>query len=116
MNLSLAARVVIAVGMALVAVPAGAAEFASLMKWLPEDANVLLVLNVDQMLARPMAVKEGWREAHAKSFGETPLMVPPKAKEFVLASQLDLEFMKPRWEVAVMNLSLDPTVKQIATR
>jgi hypothetical protein len=94
----------------------GQTRFSDLVDCVPASANTLVVLHVDHILSSPLAVSEGWRAAYEEEFDSTPMMVPPKAKRFVLASHVDLKHMQPRWEVAVMELSRDFSVEELAER
>ncbi|OHB78342.1 MAG: hypothetical protein A2W31_09275 [Planctomycetes bacterium RBG_16_64_10] len=91
-------------------------QFVDLLQLLPGEANVLVVLNAEKIFASPLAVKEGWRQRYEESFAAAPMLLPPKAQQFVLAAKLGLEFMEPQWEVAVTKLSRDPTVAEVAKR
>ncbi len=90
-----------------------AAAFESLLRRIPDSANAIVVLHVDSIFASPLAQAEGWREKYADKHAGTPLIVPPTAKRFVLGSQLDIESMHPLWEVASMELSVDPSAEDI---
>jgi hypothetical protein len=52
----------------------------------------------------------------ADSAESSPLMLPPSAERAVLAAELDIASLRPQWEAAVMTLSVDPTVQQIAAK
>jgi hypothetical protein len=95
---------------------ARAASFEELLQRLPADANALVVLNVEKVKQSPLAQREGWHEKHLKAFAAAPLLLPPSAQRFVLGSHLDLETMTPTWEVAVMEVSTNPSVDEIAGR
>jgi len=117
MNRSVSCALVALFALIFVALPSLArAQFSDLVERLPAGANTLVVINAEKIFASPVAIKEGWRQNYESAFAAAPLLLPPKAELFVLASKLDLEFMKPKWEVAVMTLSTNPTVDQVAKR
>jgi hypothetical protein len=109
-------RVAAAWGIAIGFVLPASGQFRELVAKLPKSANAVVLLNVDKALDSPMGVREGWKKKIEKSFAAGMIRVPPQATDFVLASQLDLEFMQPIWSAAVMNLSENVSIPQIAER
>jgi hypothetical protein len=94
--------------------PVQAQTFVELSRRLPEDANAVIVVNATAMYDSPLGKKENWRERFADAGESAPLMLPPTADRAVLAAELDIASLRPDWEAAVMTLSVDPTVEQIA--
>jgi hypothetical protein len=109
-------RVAAAWGLAIALVLPARAQFRELVAKLPKSANAVVLLNVDKALDSPMGIREGWKKKIEKSFAAGMIRVPPQATDFVLASQIDLEFMQPIWSAAVMNLSENVSIPQIAER
>lgn len=100
---------------AWIARPANA-QFRDLVAKLPKSANSILLLNVTKAVNSPMGVREGWKKRIEKSFDAGLIRVPPQATNYVIASQLDLEFMEPIWTAAVMDASEAVSVGKIAER
>ena len=74
------------------ALPASAwGSFPELLRRLPGDANALVVLNAEKIFSSPLAVREGWKQDYEKSFAAAPMLLPPSAQQFVLASKLGLD-------------------------
>ncbi len=103
-------------GIAIGFVLPASAQFRDLVAKLPKSANAVVLLNVDKALNSPMGVREEWKNKIEKSFAAGIIRVPPQATDFVIASQIDLEFMQPIWSAAVMNLSENVSIPQIADR
>lgn len=82
---------------------AARAQFRELAARAPRSANAIVLLNVEKLKVSPMAVREGWGEKIENAFRDGLSRVPGSATKFVLASQLDFEFMKPTWEAAVVR-------------
>jgi hypothetical protein len=95
---------------------APAATFAELAKFLPDDANAVIVANAAGMYSSPLGVSEGWKERYASHFEATPLLLPPSAVRGVLAAEIDLATLRPEWQTAAMELSVDPTPGDIARK
>ncbi len=89
-------------------------DFAELLKKLPASPNVLVVLNAEKIFASEVAMEGGWKQQYGATFADTPLLMPPTAQQFVLAADLDLAQVSPRWQAAVMRLSINPSKELIA--
>ncbi len=100
--------------MALASGRVAAAQVDHLVRRLPDRPNVVVILDVEKVFQSPMAETERWRETHLKAFEQGMIMVPPEATRFVLASQLDLETMEPIWEAALLNVSQEVSIPQVA--
>lgn len=91
-----------------------AAQFRDLVSHIPNGANAVVILNVEKILSSPLGEREGWKANLEKAFSAGMVRVPPKAKRFVIASQIDFEFMKPNWEAAVADAQRVPSMEKIA--
>jgi hypothetical protein len=90
---------------AVCSISQAAQPFEALMQKVPEGANVLVVINVEQILQSDFARVHDSKQKLADAFAQRSILIPPDAKQFVMASQLDLEHARPIWEAAVMDLS-----------
>jgi len=82
-----------------------AESFKDMATHVPDDANAIVLFNVEKILNSPIAQARGWRESHAKSFADGMVFLPPQAARCVMASNIDFEFFKPRWEVTLLDLA-----------
>lgn len=89
-------------------------EFEALVKNLPGRANSLVLLNVDKILASPVAMRENWKGKHEQRYAAGLSLVPPDAKQAVFATMLDLSGMSPMWESVVMRLDGKPDLANLA--
>jgi hypothetical protein len=92
------------------------AQFREMVNRLPKSANAVVLLNMEKAKQSPMGVREGWTKKVEKGFESGLIRVPPQAARFVLASQIDLEFMEPVWSAAVVDLSGELSLEQFAKR
>ena len=90
------------------------AQFRELISRVPSGANAVVLLNVEKAKDSPFGVQQGWKENLERAFDAGMARVPPQATRFVLATQMDLEFMESVWEVAVISASETLTVARIA--
>jgi hypothetical protein len=91
-------------------------EFQSLVSQIPRSANAVVLLNMQQAKNSPLGLKEGWNAKVEKAFESGLSRVPPQSTRYVLASQIDLEFMEPLWTAAICDLDVTPSLEQIAKR
>lgn len=89
-------------------------QFEELLKKVPASPNVIVVLNAEKIFASEVAMEGGWKQQYGSTFADTPLLMPPSAQQFVLAADLDLARLLPRWQAAVMRLSINPSKELIA--
>lgn len=89
-------------------------QFQNLLARVPHSANAVTILNVEKAKQSPAGLKEGLAEKLDQAFRDGLIRVPPSASRFVLAAELDLEFMSPIWEAAVMDLAEAPSINLIA--
>jgi hypothetical protein len=82
-------------------------EFQDLVNKIPRSANAVVLLNMEKAKDSPLGLKEGWRAKVEQAFEDGLVRVPPQATRFVLASQIDFEFMEPLWDAAVIELNED---------
>ncbi len=90
------------------------AQFKDLARRVPGTANALVIVNVDKVHQSPLAVREGWEDEHAKAFDAGLTIISPRASHFILASQIDFEFVHPLWEVFVADFNELRSMAEIA--
>ncbi len=91
-------------------------QFKTLIRHVPEEANTMVLFNVEEIMATPLAQKEGWRESYDKMSSSGLILVPPATNQFVLASQMDIELMEPRWSVTIMDLTYEPSAIKVTEK
>jgi hypothetical protein len=96
--------------------PADAATFKNLSQRVPAHANTIIMVDVEKILASPIAQKEGWGENHKLQHAAGLTIVPPACDRFLLAANVDLEHLQPQWESAVAEVHYEPSVPKIAVR
>jgi hypothetical protein len=94
---------------------ARAEEFADLARRIPADANALVLIDVENTVASPLARKQGWAAKLESAYVERPIFLPPEAKKLVMGAALNPENgFNGDWEIAVMELSEPSPVRSIA--
>jgi len=80
------------------------ADLADLIRRVPDDANVLLVLNADAILQTEIARANNWHEKLASSFEHHEAYVPPNAHRVVTAAHIDALREPPRFQISLIDL------------
>ena len=97
--------------------PATAATPAEMLRWIPADANAIVIVDVDNLFSTPLAKKEDWRKQAADAFVNHELAVPPEARRVLFASQIGLgSQFNPEWELGVFDFERTPSFAAIARR
>ena len=95
--------------------PANAETFESLAARIPREANALVLIDVEQIMAAPLAREQGWARKLETAYVERPVFLPPEAKKLVLGAALQPSHdFVGTWEVAVMELTEPAAVRAIA--
>ena len=65
-------------------------QFDGLMLRVPAGANVFVLVDVDGVYSSPMATNKDWKATFGAKWSDLPILLPPEARRFVLASHVDL--------------------------
>jgi hypothetical protein len=88
-----------------------------LLKSFPASANALTVIDVESLLATPMAKAGAWGDPTKLEHASSPLQLPALASRVAVAAQLDASNDLSRvWELAVMQLEQPVPLQKIALR
>lgn len=100
----------------LAALDLRAAEtFERLAARIPSTANVLVLIDVEQTMASPLAREQGWAQKLEAAYVERPVYLPPEAKKLVLGASLrPTDDFANIWEAAVIELAEPVGVRSIA--
>ncbi|HEX5102201.1 MAG TPA: hypothetical protein VFV87_00215 [Pirellulaceae bacterium] len=99
----------------VLAAPA-AAQFEALAAKVPSTANAIVLLDGQKVMSSPLAEKEGWKEKYEAAFASGVVTIAPDTRHMVLASQMDYQYMRPLWEVAIGDFADSRSVAEIARR
>ena len=91
-------------------------DYDSLVRRIPENANCIVLVDVDGLLNSPLGKKENWRDKHESEFEAGLVIAPPQTEKIVLASHLDLAQVHPQWQTSIMDLKYKPNLAKLATR
>jgi hypothetical protein len=106
----------IAVGLLVLgaAATAARANFKTMGDRLPAGSNAIIAVNVEKVLATPMAQTEQWAQTSAAAWANQPLMIPPGASRVLMAAEVRTDSMEPYWELSLIEMNKLPDMKQLA--
>lgn len=92
-----------------------AETFESLATRIPGAANALVLIDVEAILATPVAQAGGWSKKLEVAYVERPVFLPPEAKKMALGAVLQPSTdFKDLWQVALMELAEPVGIRAIA--
>lgn len=112
-------RAVVAIvlaGLLCASLEAQAAQFTQLVRRVPGGTTVLVMVDVDRLLASPIAAANGWKDKLSKDFERRPLLLPPRAHKLLRAIDVDLETRSAASEITLLEVSKGMTLEKIADR
>lgn len=92
------------------------ADFPEMTRRIPQDANVIMYMDVDRLMASPLAMKEDWKGKRGAEFTNRPLSVPPSVSRFVRAAKVDIDTERSEWQVAILEANTIPALDAIAKK
>jgi hypothetical protein len=106
-----------AIGLGVAAIPSPAHAqpgnsrvFGDLLKRIPEQANALMLVNLDGLFDSPMGRRENWRQEAMANF-RSRFGLAPEFSKIAVAVGLDFNSMQERWKVGMAQLRHDVPIK-----
>ena len=90
------------------------AQLNQLITRAPAESNSLVVIDAQAVLASPMARAGDWDDGRRQAHRSGMLGLPADVNYFLMAAEIDYEFMQPLWEIAVAHMPQRPTMKEVA--
>jgi hypothetical protein len=85
-----------------------AAQFEPLVKWIPETANSVVVVRSADIFKSDLARQENWLQEYEKAYGAGLEFLPTSIERYIIASQVDYQFLQPLWTVSVYEKKGEP--------
>lgn len=100
---------------AVVAGSEARAQFNALARRVPTRSNAIVFVDVERLLATPIAQKEDWKANAQNAFESGLLILPPNVSRFVASAQIDFHTMAVTSSLYAFDTSVEPDVPRIAT-
>jgi hypothetical protein len=94
--------------------PAQEESFRDLLKYLPPQANAILLIDVPAISNSPLGVKKDWAKAHQRDYVSGVSRLPPEARKVVMGAQLNPTLLANAWEIGLVQMSYDVSPTQLA--
>ncbi len=98
----------------VVPVPSRAEDLATLMNYVPKEANLILAVDLKSLLASPVANREGWKNRLIEETMVGVLPFPETAEYAVVAEQMKPGTLQSDWEVVLISTSKPFSLPDIA--
>tara|TARA_B110000495_G_scaffold146741_1_gene129634 strand:+ start:3698 stop:5191 length:1494 start_codon:yes stop_codon:yes gene_type:complete len=89
--------------LSLLSVTAANAQFDEAAKWVPENANCLVMVQAENILNSAIGRRENWATDRSAAFRSGASFFPPTTKRILMGSQIDFEFMDSVFHVGVFE-------------
>ena len=89
------------------------AQFDEATKWIPPSANSIVLVRAKEIFKSKKAQSERWSTERIKAFKSGAAFIPPVVERFLMAAQLDFEFMDPVWQVAIFENVAESPVNMV---
>src|SRR5262249_31812555 len=77
-------------------------DLATMLTYVPKEANALMAVDIKGLMASPMAGKEGWRKKVSEDTAVNLLPFPDTAELVVVAEQLQPGSLQGKWELVLI--------------
>jgi len=91
-------------------------DFPEMVRRIPKDVNAVMYMDVERLLASPLAVKEDWKGKRAADFANRPMALPPSVTKLVRAASINLDVDETAWQIAVLEGKSFPSLETIAKK
>ena len=91
-----------------------AEDLATMLTYVPKEANALMAVHVKGMMASPMAAKEGWKKRITEETIIGLLPFPETAEYAVVTEQLQPGSLQGKWELVLISTTKPYSFQDIA--
>jgi hypothetical protein len=93
------------------------AQFGELLNKVPQDANVLVMVDLTKILGSEISSQEQWAKKIAELQQQGVSHIPRGASSYVVAAQMDLDFKQSIWESTLIRFAGGaPSIKDVAAK
>jgi hypothetical protein len=89
-------------------------SFQELLTKVPENANAIILIDVQALQKCPLGVRENWAKKHESQYLGGATHIPPTAARAVLAAQLNPSTLRNDWQLGLVQLQQDVSMPKLA--
>ena len=104
------AAILLCICINVVSIDKSCAQFDEMTNWVPDSANTIVLVRAKEIFNSAKSKKEKWTSQRLKAYRSGTSFIPPTVDRFVLAAQLDYEYMEPIWQTALFETKKDKPV------
>ena len=93
-----------------------AAEFSEMLRRVPGDANVLVMIDADRLFDSQLSREQGWKKKLATQQELHPVLLPVGAKKLVRAIEVDMLSGTQTKELTLLDFPKGPSLQKIANK
>jgi len=91
-------------------------NYQPLLDYLPESANVLMLIDMSALYHSEMGARENIKVRHEMAYEDQPILLPPTTRRAVIAGDMDLNQLGFVWAVSVIELREPIKMDQLVLR
>jgi hypothetical protein len=91
-------------------------SFSDLLRRVPEQANVVVLIDRDALLASPLSVREGWAKTSEANYMAGASAIPPGADKLLYAAQLIPGTLGNTWEIGLAVMKTKVSMDEVARK
>lgn len=93
------------------------AQWEELLAYVPDDANAIVAIDVEGLLATPLAEAEGWKtQRQGRRLDRRVAGVQPTVQRLLAGAQVDVRGLEPVWLTGILDMAGAPDVAEFAER
>lgn len=92
------------------------ADVGALVLKLPPGANAVIGVDLQAMLASPVAARLGWKDKYSRAFSAGTESLPPHTLQAVAGINLDLENVQAVWQAVALSADYDADINTAVAR
>jgi hypothetical protein len=84
------------------------------LRRVPEQANAILLVDLDAIKSSKIGIKEKWAARHKENHLVGATNIPPGVQDLVVAAHIDPATLQEQWKIAIAQLNKSVNVAEIA--
>jgi hypothetical protein len=92
-----------------------AAQFPPLLRRVPEQANAILLMDLQALKSSRIGIAEKWAARHKENHLAGVSTIPPNVQQLVIAANINHSTLHDTWKIAIAQLSKSMNVAELAS-